>query len=236
MAADSVFAASQTIVVVTFHLDSFKFALRDDTGILEYPVLNFNLSKLNADVLMTQNKQLNIIQQTLKMLCLRQRTGAFKDPYLKVKATLHFDANYFNMLVAVYEPLVEPWTLDINVLQLDETSPLRAYINFPEIININLTFGMAMVVNQFLQRMGEGKEEWEDERELDKLRARNQRTQKSFVLQADEAGRLSKVLMSEEMKIPEAEEDEQSSNLSENEADFQIHNSLGVPVYFWEAN
>lgn len=121
---------------------------------------------------MTQNKKLNIIQQTLKMLCLRKRTGVFKDPYLKVKATMRVDANYFNMLVAAYEPLVEPWNLDINVLQIDEASPLRAFINFPDIINLNLTFGMAMIVNQFLQRMGEGKEEWEDEKVLNLLRTR----------------------------------------------------------------
>lgn len=93
--------------------------MRDDTGLMEYPVLNFNLSKLKADVVKTDNKKLNIIQQTLKLLCLRKRTGAFKDPYLKVKATLRIDANYFNMLVAAYEPLIEPWSLDINVLQID---------------------------------------------------------------------------------------------------------------------
>ena len=81
--------------------------------------------------------------------------------------------------------MVEPWNLDVNVLQEDETSPLRAYINLPDMINVNLTFGMAMVVNQFMQRMGEGKEEWEDERELNKLKERTERGHKSFVLQAD---------------------------------------------------
>ena len=148
-----IFAPSQAITVVHFELDSFKLALHDDTGLLEYPVLSATFSRLNADVVSTQNKKLNIIQQTLQMLAIRERTNLFKDPYLKVKAGLKMEANYFNMLVGAYEPLVEPWSLDVNVLQEEESAPLKAYINFPEMININLTFGMAMVLNEFRQRM-----------------------------------------------------------------------------------
>ncbi len=69
---------------------------------------------------------------------------------------MRMEANYFNMLVAAYEPLVEPWKVNVDVLQEEEVAPLRAMINFPDMINVNLTFGMAMVVNQFKLRMAEG--------------------------------------------------------------------------------
>lgn len=96
-----IFKPATSVVAIKFYCDCFKLALRDDTGIFEYPVLNFNLSNIKTDALMTFNKPFNVVQLTLKMLCLNEER-ILKDPFLKVNASLRMDANYFNMIVAAY--------------------------------------------------------------------------------------------------------------------------------------
>ena len=164
-----IFTPAQSVLAVKFYCDCFKLALRDDTGVFEYPVLNFNLYSLKTEALMTFNKPLNIVQLTLKMLCLNEER-VLKDPYLKISASLRMDANYFNMIVAAYEPLIEPWNLELDVLQEEEDMALNAEVRLPDIVNINLTLGMAMVLNSLRYRVMEGREEWEDEKELIKLK------------------------------------------------------------------
>ncbi len=177
------------VTVVGLFCDCLKLSLRDDTGVFEYPVLNFNLHSLKADALVTSNKPLNIIQQTLKMLCVRDR-GVSKDPYLKVKASLRMDANYFNMLVAAYEPLIEPWQLEVDVYQEEEDTPMYAQIDLPDIINVNLTIGMAMVLNSLRYRVMEGKDEWADEKELIKLKQEMAGVHRSYTLSRNARGAL----------------------------------------------
>lgn len=66
------------------------------------------------------------------------------------------DANYFNMVVAAYEPLIEPWNLQVTALQEEEDTPLHAEIRLPDFININLTLGMAMMIQNLRHRVLEG--------------------------------------------------------------------------------
>ena len=143
--AESIFTPAQCTLALRVRCEGIKLSLRDDTGVFEYPVLTVSLRSLEADALVTLNKPMNIIQQTLKMLCLAEKPD---EPYLKVKARGRIEASYFNMLVAAYEPLIEPWRMELEVLQEEEDQPMDAELALPDLLNLNLTLGMAHVLKR----------------------------------------------------------------------------------------
>lgn len=124
------------------------------------------------------------------MLCERKKDYDFRGPDFTLNAGFTMQAYYYNLQVAEYEPLLEPWAVEVKIIQDEEASPLNIIINAPKVINLNLTFGMALAVNKFKERMGERGENWENELEIEKLKQKDYKS--SYALEITKSGQFEK--------------------------------------------
>ena len=82
--------------------ESINFSLMDDTGMHEYPLINFNISKIAA----------NITQETGEddaASFILKKMGISAHPFMRLEALLVLESNYFNMDSGSYEPLIESY-------------------------------------------------------------------------------------------------------------------------------
>lgn len=86
--------------------DAFNFSLMDDTGQVEYPLLNLNVNKI--EMLMSwENGPDDPANYILKKM------GISKIPFMDLKAGMHLESSYYNIDAGCYEPLVEPWLVNL---------------------------------------------------------------------------------------------------------------------------
>ena len=79
--------------------ESINFALMDDTGKHKYPLINFNISKIVADI-----EQETGADDAASFIL--KKIGISKHPCLKLDVGLLLESNYFNISSGSYEPLV----------------------------------------------------------------------------------------------------------------------------------
>ena len=66
----------------------------------------------------------------------------------KLYAKLNLTASYFNAANGSYEPLLEPWNLEARMIQKDEFTSINLNVLSEDMLNINLTFGMALALKK----------------------------------------------------------------------------------------
>lgn len=192
--------------------ESINFSLMDDTGKHEYPLINFNISKIIASV-NTETGEDDAVNFILKKM------GISEHPYLKVDAGLLMESNYFNMDSGSYEPLLEPWTFSAQVMQKTGNSAMEVNLSSDEMLNINLTYGMALAVKRITKKINQQMEEWEDEN-------KNEETKRKTMHQSLDKRKASKKKTPDSLKrrsIRDGEEDEEVSG-------FYFQNYLGVAL------
>jgi len=82
--------------------ESINFSLMDDTGMHEYPLINFNISKIAANITQETGED-DAVNFILKKM------GISANPFMRLEALLVLESNYFNMDSGSYEPLIEPY-------------------------------------------------------------------------------------------------------------------------------
>lgn len=191
--------------------ESINLSLMDDTGIFEYPLINFNISKViaNFEQETGQDDAANFILKKM---------GISSHPSLKLEAGLLLESNYFNMDSGSYEPLIEPWTFNAHVLRKTATSAMQVDLKSDEMLNLNLTYGMALAVKQIQKKISQSTDQWENENKVEETKAKTRRLTSSR--------RTTKKVATEESKkkaIREGEDDEDVSG-------FYFENYLGVEL------
>ena len=134
-----------------------NFSLMDDTGKHEYPLINFNISKILASI-ETETGEDDAVNFILKKM------GISRHPYTKLDSALLLESSYFNMDSGSYEPLIEPWTMNAMMLKKTKNSAMEVKLSSDEMLNINLTYGMALAVKRITKKITEQTEQWEDEK------------------------------------------------------------------------
>ena len=145
-------------------------SLMDDTGFNEYPLVNICIS----NVLLKLEKEDGLDDPVSFLL---KKMGISKYPVLKLKASLQLDSNVFNLESSAYEPLIEPYDLNAFIKQKSKTSLMEISLKSEKMLNINLTYGMALAIKKVMTRLDQ--EDWEDEKDVIKTKA----TQKAELLQ-----------------------------------------------------
>ena len=143
--------------------ESINFALMDDTGTHEYPLVNFSINKILACVTQESGED-DAANFILKKM------GISKWPSMKLDAALIFEANYFNMHSGSYEPLIEPWTFNAMVLQKTMYSAQEIKLSSDEMLNLNLTYGMALAIKRIQTKIGQKTDEWENEKKAEETK------------------------------------------------------------------
>ncbi|CAI2359786.1 unnamed protein product [Moneuplotes crassus] len=146
--------------------ESINLALMDDTGSYEYPLVNFSINKILATVNQESGED-DAVNFILKKM------GISKFPAMKVDAALLFEANYYNLDSGSYEPLIEPWTFNAMILQKTSTAPQEIKLSSDEMLNLNLTYGMALAVKRIQTKISQNTEQWEDEKKAEETKQKS---------------------------------------------------------------
>lgn len=64
--------------------------------------------------------------------------------FLEVDATMNFESKYFNQITQVFEPFIEPWSLQAFISQKVEKGLLDVSIKSTQLLNVNITYAMAL--------------------------------------------------------------------------------------------
>lgn len=83
--------------------ESINLSIMDDTRIYEYPLINFNISKIVAN--MTQETGDDDAASFIL-----KKMGISVHPFYRVEAGLILESNYFNAETGSYEPIIEPFS------------------------------------------------------------------------------------------------------------------------------
>lgn len=65
-------------------------------------------------------------------------------PFLEMDASLKLQSRYFNQITQVFEPFVEPWSLNAFIQQKVDKGLFDVKINSSHLLNVNVTYAMAL--------------------------------------------------------------------------------------------
>ena len=102
--------------------ESINLSIMDDTRIYEYPLINFNISKIVA----------NMTQETGEddaASFILKKMGISVHPFYRVEAGLILESNYFNAETGSYEPIIEPFSWNAMILQKTVWSAKEYFID-----------------------------------------------------------------------------------------------------------
>lgn len=149
------------IINVRLRSESINFSMMDDTGMNEYPLLNLCINKIDVKAEMESGADDPAAFILKKM-------GIAEHPQLSVEAGLHLESQYYNIEAGSYEPLIEPWMVNASALQKTASTEMVADVRSDQLLNLNMTYGMALVLRKIQDRMDLDEDEWEDEVKLTK--------------------------------------------------------------------
>ena len=96
--------------------------------------------------------------------------GIAELPSMKLDVGIELEASYFNIEVGCYEPLIEPWIMNVAILQKTPTTCMHIDMRSDSMLNFNMTYGMAVAMRKIQDRIDLDVNEWENEEELERTR------------------------------------------------------------------
>ena len=136
--------------------ESITLCLSDDTGV-ETDRLLFLAKLQNMQLSMKSNdvkddagtfilKKMGVWQ---KLHSKEAREGLFKD----IEIFADINMSYYNHHSLSYEPLLEPWYLQVSVTQLSRCTQQEIAVSSKKMLNLNMTFGMALTIKRIKDRI-----------------------------------------------------------------------------------
>jgi hypothetical protein len=86
--------------------------------------------------------------------------GISKYPFLEANVSFHMEASYYNKDVDCYEPLIEPWSLNVYARQKLVKSSMDVEIRSNELFNINVSYGVIIALKMIQDKMAMKPEDW----------------------------------------------------------------------------
>ena len=148
---------------IQLQMKSFVILLLDDTKDIEHPIISFNIHDVKVKCSLESGQDTPAVYILKKM-------AIYQYPILKVDAELSLGANYFNHSNGAYEPLIEPWEIFATVKQKDLGSSQIIDVKSSKMLNLNLTYGVAICLKNVLDALDQNSEDWVDEVQLEELK------------------------------------------------------------------
>jgi len=79
--------------------------------------------------------------------------GDFHQPVSDMKVSCGLYATYYNEMSQAFEPFIEPWSLNIKILQISEDDIQDIQVKSDQFLAINFTFGMALAIRDIRNRI-----------------------------------------------------------------------------------
>ena len=150
-------------------IDRISLILIDNTMVSKTIILEVNLTKLNVKMLTNsrikdkENMSLALYEMLTADVIPRTKFNlnqlAF---YLDVLFSI--DANYFNITINDFEPLLERFNMGVTMLQAAPFFKTKGYVTTNDIINLNLSTDCVIALNKFLLTFMQDEKMWGKEK------------------------------------------------------------------------
>ena len=147
-------------------IDKICLILFDNTLESKTIMLEINLTKLmikmktNSKVRNKDNMSLALYEMlTAEILPRTQFNLNQLSTYIDVLFSL--DANYFNLTINDFEPLIERFNMGVNMIQVAPFCKLKGYVTTNDIINFNLATDGVIALNKFLLTFMQDEKMWQ---------------------------------------------------------------------------
>ena len=143
---------------INVNLEKVILKLIDNTGFYDIPLTKLEFSRivihaiLNSDPTDSKNMGLFIVEMISGK---KSNNYNINNLYKYLNCYVMFNFFLYDQKISDWEPLVEPWTSELNVFQVARITRLKANLKSKEMFNINLNKNMMTVVNQIIKKMNQ---------------------------------------------------------------------------------
>ena len=149
-------------------IDKISLVLFDNTVETKTIMLEVNLTKLKVKMITNskiRNKD-NMLLELYEMLTaeiLPRTKFNFNELALFMDVLFSMDANYFNITINDFEPLLERFNMGVTMLQVGPLTRLKGYVTTNDIINFNISTDSIIALNKFLLTFMQDEKMWDTE-------------------------------------------------------------------------
>lgn len=135
-------------------MEPIRLVLMDDTGAIIQHLFSVLLSSLAFKFSTTSLLDENIRKS------LREAPEQ-----MKASGKLAMEALFYNNAVSEYEPVMEAWAVEMNVLQTGGDRGKEVLIRADKMLNLNMSYAAAYAIAVAIKKINEGEEAWGKEKE-----------------------------------------------------------------------
>ena len=152
-------------------IDKISLVLFDNTIESKFIMLEVNLTKLlvklktNSKIRDKENVSLALYEMLTTDILPRNKFN-LNELALFIDVLFSMDANYFNLTINDFEPLIERFNMGVTMLQAAPFSKTKGYVTTNDIINFNLSTDGVIALNKFLLTFLQDEKLWKKEKEI----------------------------------------------------------------------
>ena len=149
-------------------IDKISLILLDNTVESKTIILEVNLTKLlvnmktNSRIKDKENMSLALYEMLTADILPRTKFNS-NELGLFIDVFFSMDANYFNLSINDFEPLLERFNMGVTMLQVAPFCKTKGYITTNDVINFNLSTDCVIALNKFLLTFMQDEKMWEKE-------------------------------------------------------------------------
>ena len=147
-------------------IDKISLVLFDNTESSKFVMLQVNLSKLLVNMKMNsrlRNKE-NMslaLYEIITADVLPMTNFNLNQLAMYLDVIFSVDANYHNIMINDFEPLLERFNMGVTILQVAPFCKMKGYVTTNDVINFNLSTDSVIALNKFLLTFMQDEKMWE---------------------------------------------------------------------------
>ena len=150
---------------VNLKIDKASFTIFDNTTIRKKILMDISFTKLSLKYISNskprdKNNMGNAIIEIITAKPISMDQYNFQTCYQYMKMVFEIDIYYYNLILSDFEPFIEPYGMEINMLQVDPITRNKIDISSKDMLNMNISSNSIKVLNMFLTKYYQSEELW----------------------------------------------------------------------------
>eukprot|EP00347_Sterkiella_histriomuscorum_P017164 403350423 len=206
------------ITNIKIELESLQISLNDDSGQVDQPLVQIKIQSTNIGLKMFEKEDdaATFLLKKMGIFQMRNPDRSQEEHFMIIDAFTMINGKYFNQRSLAFEPLLENYYLIAQVKQQTPYSQQVIRVQSEKMLNINLTFGMALTIRKIKDRVMES---FQGAQVMKKLESDEKITQDEAYLAKEWERKMTRQNL----------RDEQSQQFNQN-AGFIFENHTGLPL------
>ena len=147
-------------------IDKISVILFDNTTSSKTIMLNINMTKLLVNMKMNsrlryKENMLLALYEILTADILPRTNFNLNQLAMYIDVMFAIDANYLNIMINDFEPLLERFNMGVNIIQVAPFCKMKGYVTTNDVINFNLSTDSVIALNKFLLTFMQDEKMWE---------------------------------------------------------------------------